>query len=332
MPNKWQDAKPAEKILALYTTLMVSDKPVSLKALSVLLGCSKQTVGRLVDQLEGSKFGQVQSFKMGKDLYYKLERPQKMPHICVNAEGLSQMALCLDFFSGFLPPNMQKAVQGAWLNTASMAPEGVETPSAGLGTSLAKGRIDYGPFEGILNTFIKAIANDRICRITYRSQRNKEAKTWNFAPKRLISYRECIYAAGFRAPDKGEKLEPIPLQLPLQRFLKCEILNRSSKRFPDPPLDASRLGIMAGDPFDVSVRFAPSAATYAAERQWSGEQRLEEMEDGGVILHIRSQSPEECISWILGFGPNAQLLEPSWLREKVRARVEAMQELYARHT
>lgn len=51
MGKKWSDAKPSEKLLSLYTTLLVANRPYSLTELSILLDCSKPAVTRLLEQL-----------------------------------------------------------------------------------------------------------------------------------------------------------------------------------------------------------------------------------------------------------------------------------------
>lgn len=64
---------------------------------------------------------------------------------------------------------------------------------------------------------------------------------------------------------------------------------------------------MEEEPFEVSLRFAPEAATYAAERRWSRDQRCEMHDDGSVTLPIRTHNEAECLSWVLGFADRAQV-------------------------
>ncbi|WP_442877137.1 WYL domain-containing protein [Desulfovibrio sp.] len=64
---------------------------------------------------------------------------------------------------------------------------------------------------------------------------------------------------------------------------------------------------MEEEPFEVSVRFAPETATYAAERRWSRSQRCEMHDDGSVTLHIRAHNEAECLSRVLGFADRAQV-------------------------
>lgn len=85
---------------------------------------------------------------------------------------------------------------------------------------------------------------------------------------------------------------------------------------------------MEEEPFEVSLRFAPEAATYAAERRWSRDQRCEMHDDGSVTLPIRAHNEAECLSWVLGFADRAQVLAPNWLRREIKKTVSAMARLY----
>ena len=119
--------------------------------------------------------------------------------------------------------------------------------------------------------------------------------------------------------------------LALHRITACSVTGRSSAALPDIPAPSGEaLGIMEmeEEPFEVSVRFAPEAATYAAERRWSQDQRCEMHEDGSVTLHIKAHNEAECLSWVLGFGDRAQVLAPDWLRKEVKKTVYAMARLY----
>ena len=74
---------------------------------------------------------------------------------------------------------------------------------------------------------------------------------------------------------------------------------------------------------DVVVRFTEEQAPYIWERIWHPSQKLEELEDGRVVLRLRGRRVYEIKSWVLSFGAAAEVLEPEELREAVR---EEMQE------
>lgn len=119
--------------------------------------------------------------------------------------------------------------------------------------------------------------------------------------------------------------------LALHRITASRVTGRSSAALPDIPAPSGEgLGIreMEEEPFEVSLRFAPEAATYAAERRWSRDQRCEMHDDGSVTLPIRAHNEAECLSRVLGFADRAQVLAPDWLRREIKKTVYAMTRLY----
>lgn len=330
MGCKLSDAKPAEKLLSLFTTLLFTSRRYSLSDLAEMLDCSKQTVSRLLLQMEGARYGKLAREKQGKEVFFKLLRPEKLPAVSLDAEGLSQLLLCRDFLVKLLPKKMQAQMQKSLEVAVSYLPTGYQKMPGSVATSLAKGHIDYEPFQGYLETLIKAIRANRVCQVSYSRSINKPQREYDYAPKRLVAYREGIFVIGYIVTDKGTPLpthdEPTPLAL--HRMTGCTLTRRTSENVPDvspPPQDA--LGVMDwGEPFEVLVKFAPAAATYVAERQWSAHQQVEICDDGSLLLRVQVANEPECVSWVLSFGTAAELLEPEWLRKKL---TEEVGELFA---
>ncbi len=71
------------------------------------------------------------------------------------------------------------------------------------------------------------------------------------------------------------------------------------------------------DPVDVVIRFSPSVAKRAAETRWHPSQELEPQDDGSLIWRGRVAGLREIKIWILGWGSDAEVLEPAELRSDV---------------
>jgi predicted DNA-binding transcriptional regulator YafY len=78
----------------------------------------------------------------------------------------------------------------------------------------------------------------------------------------------------------------------------------------------------------VKVRFSPEVADEIRERRWGAGQRIEEVEGGGVILTMEVAGTKEVERWVLGFGEDAEMVEPKPLRENVRRRIRRSVERY----
>ena len=68
----------------------------------------------------------------------------------------------------------------------------------------------------------------------------------------------------------------------------------------------------------VQIFFATRIAGEIRERRWHTSQLLIDAPDGGVYLHLDISAPEELERWIMGFGPDARVIEPERLADQVR--------------
>ena len=336
MPVKHSCATPGEKLLALYTLLLLrGDRVISLSELAQTLDCSKQTVLRLLAQLEASGYGKLDApIVQGREHYYRMA---PMPHVRldVGVTELAQLALCRNMLLNVLP-----RVAGGGGKRRSGADRGASTPDvhnlpAGIGLVYSKGRIDYAPYQQQYDRFLQAMHRRKVCIVTYRKPPKMTQRTFAFAPMRLISYGETLSLLGWEVNDHG----PVqckydnPISLYLHRCISVTPSRRSAAALPSPPAahegnDVGLFGVQRGEPFHIRARFDPCAAGYVYDRQWSSHQRTEVLEDGSLILDFDAQSDVEAVAWALGFGERCTILEPQWLREEITRQARALLKAY----
>jgi predicted DNA-binding transcriptional regulator YafY len=104
------------------------------------------------------------------------------------------------------------------------------------------------------------------------------------------------------------------------------------ERDPDFDLEAHFRGtfsVMRGEsPETVRVRFRPGAARFLREREFHPSQVLVEREDGSVDFEVTVDHPEEVLYFVRGFGPDAEVLAPDWLRRRLSEESRALRRLY----
>lgn len=69
----------------------------------------------------------------------------------------------------------------------------------------------------------------------------------------------------------------------------------------------------------VGIHFNRHAAAYVRERQWHPSQRIDEQDDGTLILTLTVNHLLELKRWILSWGDGAQVLAPAELAEDIRS-------------
>src|SRR3990172_6167837 len=103
---------------------------------------------------------------------------------------------------------------------------------------------------------------------------------------------------------------------------------------PDPdwdPVTALRDGwdVIADQPVvPIAVRFGPAVARRVAETRWHPSQRLEWRGDGSLVWRGLVAGTHEVRVWILGWGADAEVLEPRSLRDEVAAELRSAAEAY----
>jgi predicted DNA-binding transcriptional regulator YafY len=172
-------------------------------------------------------------------------------------------------------------------------------------------------FTRVLRTLTEAWAKQRVVAIEYeadaydpeRPPRQTRVRPYAIEPSALT---HALYLIGLDE-ERGA-----------QRTFKIERI-RSASLTPDSfepeerPSPASRLrgawDIISDQPVRaVTVRFSPDVARRVAETRWHASQSLDPQDDGSLLWRGRIAGLHEVLVWILGWGADAEVLEPPELR------------------
>jgi predicted DNA-binding transcriptional regulator YafY len=178
------------------------------------------------------------------------------------------------------------------------------------------------------------------------------AEAW--AGRRVV---EIEYDAGVYDPSKGARrtrvrplfIEPSALTHALyliafdeerdaRRTFKVERILSASLTPPtfEPPegeAPASELlrawdVIADEEPIDVVIRFSVAVAKRAAETRWHPSQEIEEQPDGSLLWRGTVAGAREIRIWIMGWGADAEVLEPATLRDDIAAELARAASVY----
>lgn len=83
------------------------------------------------------------------------------------------------------------------------------------------------------------------------------------------------------------------------------------------------------EPIDVAVRFSAAVAKRAAETRWHPSQVIEEQADGSLLWRGRVSGAREIRIWILGWGADAEVLEPPSLRDDIARELARAASVYS---
>ncbi len=312
---------PGLRLVQLYFRLATSGKPYSLTRLATMMSCSRQTILRMMEQIGMMPEVECETWRDKNERFYQIAQSSQQPNILFDADTLRHLALCRDIVARLLPD----AVREDLCKTLSAAAADGAAPPA-CAEPWVKGHIDYTPYQTILESAQQAMAARRLCRVQYNPRTSGAPARLLIAPLLIVAYREALYLRC--------QLYHAPRQ-PAGQYRTLAIHRIKSFHQEEAHFDAAAqedqdpsFGFPFHAPMRVTVAFRRGAASYVAERTWSPDQRIRKHKDGSLRLTFTSTSRLEVISWVLSFGPDAELLEPKDLREEIKTRTKEMAARY----
>lgn len=324
MPEK----TATEKILGLYTLLLLSPRDWSLTELAAHFQCSKPTMLRLlsrIERLEGVALKMELRLHEGRwQKWYWLDRgptDAERGGLRFSAQAMRLLAFCRHLAAPFLSADMGDALDDTLRRAAALSAEAA--PDADISLPLVQtamlGNIDYAPYAELLARLLCAIRERLVCEITYS---RKPGRIYEMAVTRLVSGRGALYAHGWKVTDKGRVEALHPLFFAVHRLSDVRLTRRIHEL--QSPEEEPGFGVADGAPFRVRLAIAPALAGYVRERVFGPEQQIEDVGDGALILSFIARSEQELLAWVLGLGRHARVLEPAAFAEAVRDEARAI--------
>lgn len=325
-------ANQGKKLFRLFTILLASSEGYSLTELTRKLACSKQTVLRLLDDLEDSGFAKVLTEFRGNRKFVRLKKSHgRLPALPLTENEVSILQMCRDFTAHVLGKELfMEASQAIMKSQALLPSEDQSVASKHFGT-LRSGYVDYGAHHETIRTLIAAMDQKKVCRVVYGSGSQERKKTFYIRPLKMFSYENTIYLHAQMAKDPERKYvapgyDPV---LAVHRIANIEVTDMEfdyPEKYDFDKAFNQTFGVMKGDPFQVEVEFTGWAAQFVSERQWSQGQKITEG-DGKLVLSFTAASVPEVVSWVLGFGSNARVFRPDWLVKEIEEEIRKTESL-----
>jgi predicted DNA-binding transcriptional regulator YafY len=182
-----------------------------------------------------------------------------------------------------------------------------------------------GRIEDVNDIMTALLREDRL-RVTHEGVSGGR-KTFVLEPYTLLVYKKGLYLAGFSHHHREIRT------FALDGFRAVQWLK--GDRFEYPPdyrpaqLTEGAFGLIRGEATRVRILFDEKVARYVQRRQWHPSQRFRRVAGGGVEMTMDVRGTVELVSWVLGFGDKAKILEPGQLRHQVLTELRNVGDLYA---
>ncbi len=326
------DRSYGEKLISLFAQLLFTGRAYSLTELARSLGCSKQSVLRLIDDITLAYDVPLCTEMRGRRKYIWIERMRGLDTAALLSESEHRsLQMCRAFTEHLVGSKTYRELQRAVEKSGIHLPVGEEPAPCAFGV-VRTGAIDYSKSEKVLRTLIDGMDQRRVCEVSYRKLGARRSKVFRIKPLKIFSHRESVYVHARLAKMPGEpyktpKYDPL---LAVHRFTRAAVTDTPFRRPANYDFEAvmnQGFGIWNHQKFRVVLELDGWAAAFAREREWSPGQKIEEFEDH-IRLHFWSTSEPEVQALVLSFGANARLLEPEHLASKIAAEIATMFERY----
>lgn len=311
--GKWDRAARYLKI-----AMILRDHPdgISAQALADRIGVSKRTVYRDVLAMDmdaglpiwndGGRFG--------------LEREAFLPPLALTLHEATTLFLAARMLAKASDEHDTELI-GAFVKLAQILPpvlaEHIEATVDAFSTTPPNDR-----FTRVFRVLAEAWAGRRVVEIEYdagaydptKRPRKTRVRPLAIEPSALT---HALYLLGY---DEGRKARRT---FKVERILTASL---TPDTFPAPEGASPARELLRAwdviadeDPVQVVIRFSPAVAKRAAETRWHPSQSLEPQKDGSLLWRGQVAGMREIRIWILGWGADAEVVEPKALRDEVAA-------------
>ncbi|MBF0400721.1 MAG: WYL domain-containing protein [Magnetococcales bacterium] len=191
---------------------------------------------------------------------------------------------------------------------------------------LGRRNVEQPLFETVAN----ALLSRQILQVQHLNRGRGELLEREVSPQRLVFYRDNWYLDAWchlREAIRSFALDAIQKATPTMKQaidLSDDELDRHLK---------AGYGIFSGANTRTAViRFSRERSRWVANESWHPEQRGEFDSEGRWVLSCPYSNDIELIMDIMRYGPDAEVLEPTELREKIQDRLRKALSVYPTHT
>lgn len=188
-------SNPTRNALILFSILLFSGRAYSLKRLAEILHCSRQSVLRLIEQIEVCGYGDIRKNKKDGQNYYQIVTAEIKPQVTLSPQEIERLVCCREWLRHLLPQGIYCQMEHSVEKSATLLEDYKDRITAlePVASSTVQGSINYTTYEERLEGIIKAIRTKQVLEIVYQSPKKSEPRTHEIIPVRLLAFHQGLY-------------------------------------------------------------------------------------------------------------------------------------------
>ena len=303
-------------------TLLQSGRTFNAGHLAAECRVSRRTVYRDLATIE--KVG-IPFFYNHADGGYQMHASGLLPAINLNLEeALALVLMATELGRTGRLPFFQPACDAA-AKIESTLPLGLRAALGGLMQRMAVRPGPVARHNSLQETYRlaqRAIARRETLQAVYISFHDKGQIRTRLDSYWLMFHERAWYLIGRSAAHKAIRT------FKLSRFKTLTLMGTHFKLPKGLTLEkhlGNAWGMMRGEKtYEVELRFSPLISPNVAEVNWHRTQRIRWDEDGHVFFTATVDGLDEIVWWVLGYGPEVEVLRPPQLRQRLAAMARRM--------
>lgn len=287
---------------------------------------SSKSIMRDIDYLKNQCDAPI-AYDSRKKGYFYTEETYQMPAITISASDLFAIAIAQKALQQHENTPIYEKLTNVFKRIEDSLPDKVSIHPGWIDNRISIIQHQKTTIHAqIWSTLADALQQNRIISMRYQKPQAAMPKNRRVDPYHLVNYQGEWYLIGYC--HTREKV----LTFAVSRIEYASITDTTFT----PPSDfdysdysASRFGIFSGkDSFHIEILFHKKHAPYIKERQWHPSQKIQENEDGSIVLSMTTSHLFDVKQWILSWGYGAKVLKPEILQDEIRDELKMSFEQY----
>lgn len=317
-----------ERLYHLHNILNQRRTPISRQDLMERLGCSQATLYRLVAELRDFLGAPIEQDPDTRGFFYdrSYEQHFELPGIWISPDELQALLTARQVLGNVQPGLLEGELASLQQRISNLLQDkGVETAEGdsrihiqGIAARAVPGHL----FQDVLG----ALVERQRLQITYHGRRRDQVSEREISPQRLTQYRNSWYLDAWCHQAEGLR------SFAMERITALARREQAARDVPKASLAKhfdGAYGIFSGPAEHTArIRFSAEMSRWVAEEQWHPDQEGAFDENGAWVLSLPFSAPRELVMDILRYGPEAEVLDPDFLREAVAEAARETAEQY----
>ncbi len=185
---------------------------------------------------------------------------------------------------------------------------------------------DHSKHRDIIRTTQTGLLKGKQIAGTYQSPYQASEVKLQLHPYRLCLVKQAWYLI---ARPVGEDLPRTYRVARFKSLRTLETLAQVPEQFDLKEYFGNAWAVYRGkQSYDVEILFSGEAAVTVTEGTWHHTQKIRKNKDGSIVMTFKVDGLNEIVSWILGWGSNAKVIQPEQLREMILLQLQDSLQAY----